>query len=357
MRRFLIILLILPLFTAPCHAENDLITEVTEAIPEAEKEVRGMIRDDGTYDAAGVLSRLWDRFLETIRTEIRNELSIGAGMVAIGLAVSLAASFTGRSGVSTYLNTVGVCAVSALLLGGMDSLVSSTTDTLYRLSDYSRAAIPAIFTAAAAGGAAVSAPVKYAAVCVALDLLMALSNRIVIPLVYSYLALSVSGGLFDNSILRCCKSVVKWCITKSMTALTLGFTAFIGVSGVITGSADALAVKTARTVISSALPVIGGLISDAASTVLSAAAIIKNSAGTIAMLAVGTMCVEPFARLLVRSLIFKAGAAICDSTPGLRVSAVIADIATAVNFLMGLVGSTSIILFISLTSAIRTVNV
>ena len=357
MRRLLIVLLLLPLFIVPCSAEGDILSEVTEAIPETAREVRGLIRDDGSYDAKGAALRLWERFLQSVRAEIRSELGIGTGMVAIGLSVSLAAVFTEKSAVTSYLNAAGVCAVSALLLGGMDSLVSSTADTLYMLSDYSHAAIPAIFTAAAASGAAVSAPVKYAAVSVALDLLMKLANNIILPLVYSYLALSVSGGLFDNSILRCGKRAVKWCIVTSMTVLTLAFTTFISVSGAITGSADALAVKTARTVISTTLPVVGGLISDAASTVLSGAALIKNTAGTIALAAVCAMCAEPFARLLVRSLIFKAGAAICGMMPGIKLSAVIEDVGTAVNFLMGLVGCTSIILFVSLSSAIRTVNV
>ncbi len=64
-----------------------------------------------------------------------------------------------------------------------------------------------------------------------------------------------------------------------MTGMTISFTAYIGMTGVITSSTDAAAVKTVRTVISTVLPVVGGMISDASGSVLAAAGVIRSCAG------------------------------------------------------------------------------
>ena len=149
---------------------------------------------------------------------------------------------------------------------------------------------------------------------------------------------------------------VKWLCTILLAALTIVFSAYINITGAITVSADALAVKTARLVISNSLPVVGGMISDAASTVLSAAGMIKSSAGALSLVAVCALCVGPFVSLSVKLFIFKIASSACDMVPGSRISGFINDIGTALSLLLGLLGSVSIILFISFMSAIKVVT-
>ena len=49
-------------------------------------------------------------------------------------------------------------------------------------------------------------------------------------------------------------------------------------------------------------------------------------------------------------------AAVCEMVPGSRLTGFISDLATAMNLLLGLLGTVSIILFISFMSAIRVVS-
>ena len=43
---------------------------------------------------------------------------------------------------------------------------------------------------------------SYAAVSFALDVLMSLSQRMILPLIHAYLALTLSGALFPNAMLK-----------------------------------------------------------------------------------------------------------------------------------------------------------
>lgn len=363
MKKLLAILLIIPFFSATCYAEElydsaaeDLgVYAVEEGLSQEEREISGELELSGDYDTGGALSRLWKSLLEKISTEIKAELKSVFAVAAISVFCAVGMSVCAEKGMGEYISMAACVAVSAVLAGSMDGIVSSATSALNRLSDYSKAAMPAVFSAAAACGAVVSSPAKYAAVCLALDVLMSVAQKLIIPLIYCFIAISITGSISPNSLLSTAGRVVKWTATTVMTGLTIAFSAYIGLTGLITGSTDATAVKTAKTVISSSLPVVGGIISDAAAVVLSAASIIKNSAGVFCLVAVCALCAGPFAMLSVKVFLFKISAAVADMIPGGRLSALLNDIGTAMSMLLGLVGCCGIMLFISFMAAIKVV--
>lgn len=363
MKKLLVALLIVPLLTVSAGAEpvyEDVLTgvgAVEEALPQTEREISGELSLDGSYDTAGALKRLWQHTADTAVQKLREELSYSVGLIAIALVCAAASALCGEKGVGEYISIAGCCAAALLLAGSLDSVIADAVSAINRLSDYSKAAMPAVFTAAAACGAVVSSSAKYAAVCLAMDVIMSAAQRLIIPLVYAYIAISVSGSIFQNPILRTAARISKWCATTAMTALTLAFSAYISITSLISGSADAVAVKTAKTVISNSLPVVGGIISDAASVVLSAASVIKNSAGAFSLVAVCALCAAPFAALSVKMLLFKATAAAADMVEGGRLSGLISDMGTALGMLLGLVGCCGIMLFISIMSGIKVVTI
>lgn len=331
--------------------------DAEKLLPNSAREISGGISDNGEYDAQGALARLWNSVVDNIRLELKNSISDVLGLVAVAVCSALTASFAKDDMIRDYISIAGVCASAAMLIGGVDGLVEQTSGALLQMSDYARAALPAVFTAAGVCGALVSASARCAAVCLAVDVLMKMAQSIVIPLVYAFLALSLSNGIFDNPVLKACQRFTKWLATTFMTGFTIVFSGYIGLTGIVTSGVDAVAARTARTVISTALPVVGGIISDAASTVLSAAGIIKNSAGALSLVAVASLCVVPFAALSVKLLLFRAAACACDMVPNAKLSAFVNDVGTALGILLGLVGCCAIMLFISFTTAIRMVSV
>ncbi len=361
----ILILCFAPLFICHASAEELAVTaadmtgvrEAESLVPDDARDISGTIAPDGTYDAPGALERLWRRVANDAVKELRTNVQNAAAIVAVAMCSALAGSLTKDAAIRDYISIASVCAAASLLVGGVDSLVSQTSAALARMSDYSRAALPAVFTAAAACGAVVSASARYAAVCVAIDILMSAAQRVVIPLTYAFLALSLSEGIFDNALVKTCQRFSKWAATTFMTVFTILFSGYIGLTGIVTSSVDAVAARTARTVISTALPVVGGIISDAASTVLSAAQMIRNSSGAFSLVAVAAMCASPFVTLSIKILLFRAAAAACDMVPNTRLSAFVGDVGTALSMLLGLVGCCAIMLFISFTAAIKVVTV
>ncbi len=364
-RCLLFAFLFLPVLMSSAFADDttDSVARLTgienaqSVLPDETKEISGSLNADGRYDAQGALARLFDKCLLELRREVKENISDVLGLVAIAVCSALTGSFAKDPAIRDYISIAAVCAAAGTLIGGLDGLVEQTSIALTQMSDYSRAALPAVFTAAGVCGALVSASARCAAVCIAIDILMSAAQGFVIPLVYAYLALALSGAIFDNPVLKSCQRFSKWLATTFMTGFTIVFSGYIGLTGIVTSGVDAVAARTARTVISTALPVVGGIISDAAATLLSAAGIIKNSAGALSLVAVAALCAAPFAALSAKLLLFRAAACACDMVPNVKLSAFINDVGTALGILLGLVGCCAIMLFISFTTAIRMVSV
>ncbi len=366
MKKVLLFFLLCPIFFTACRgeegdiyaaAETSQVRGVESALPPEDREISGELSLDGSYDSDGALKRLWDRLVTELSQRLKEELGGGAALVATALFCSLAGAVAVGKNIPEYINIAGCSALAFSMAGSLDSVIAQASGAIAQLSDYSRAALPAVFTAAAACGAVGSAAARYGAVCIAMDVIIASAQNLIIPLIYAFIAISVSASIFDNPLLHSAARFTKWCATGLMTLMTLAFTAYIGISGVIAGSTDAAAVKTARTVISNALPVVGGIISDSASVLLSAASVIKNSAGVFGLIAVCAMCAGPFALLSVKMLVYKAAAAAADMLPGGKISFLINSVGTAFGMLLGLLGCCGIMLFISFMSAIKVVAV
>lgn len=364
MRKLLLLLLLLPLFAEPAPSGEpggealpvEGFEQVEQALNEEERAVSGELRLDGSYDSRGAVSRLWTRVVDSFRESLSAELGFAVSLLAVGFLCSLCSAFCPNPRLSETMELAACCTASLLLAGSVDSVIVHATETLERLTLYAQAALPAFFTAVAACGATVSASVKYAAVCFAMNVFISLSQKLILPVIYAFLAVSVTNSIFDNAMLKTAIRVTKWCAVTAMTLLTSLFCVYISLSGVISGSADALAVKTTRTVIATALPVVGGILSDSAGAILSAAGLIKNSAGVFCLVAVCALCAGSFALLAVKMLLFKASAAVSELVGSGRYSQLLGNMGTAFGMLLGLVGCYGTMLFFSIMSGIKMVN-
>ena len=360
-----LVLLLLLLSISPCKTSEEIgietaqatgVYELEEELGEEERGISGELVLDGSYDAQGALSRLWKRILDTARDQLHQELRFALSILAVAFLSSAASVvIPGQKG-AEYLEIAACCTVALLLAGSVDSIVGQAGETLNHLRDYAKISMPAFFGTVAACGAAASASVKFASASLATELFMELTQRFILPVIYAYLALSVSSSVFDNAILQTAIRCAKWGAVTAMTALTTGLCAYITLSGVISGSADAAAVKTTKTLIATMLPVVGGILSDSASAMLAAAGLIKNSAGVFCLIAVCAICAGSFAVLSIKMLVLKGTAAMSDLAGSGRLSKLLNHVGSVFGMLLGLIGCYGMMLFLTIMSGIRMVN-
>jgi stage III sporulation protein AE len=139
------------------------------------------------------------------------------------------------------------------------------------------------------------------------------------------------------------KSTISWFLKTILTV----YTTYMGITGAVSGTTDAAALKATKVTISSVIPVVGGILSDASEAVLVSAGLLKNAAGIYGILALLAIFISPFVKIGVHYLILKLAAAVCSIFGSKEITGLIEDFSTAMGLLLAMTGAICLLLLIS----------
>ena len=294
-----------------------------------EKGAELMPEDTGSF-AAGLMELLRDAVLG-LRPDLKEASKVSLGVIAAVMMVSLLQSFSGS--VKTVANLVGATAIAAGLLLSANSLIRLGSQTVTEISEYGKLLLPVMTAAMAAQ--------------VFDSVLSSLISRMLGPMVYLFLALSAANGAIGENILGKLRDLVKNVVSWSLKTILTVFTTYMTVTGVVSGTTDAAALKATKVTISSVVPVVGGILSDASEAVLVSAGLMKNAAGIYGILAVLAVFLSPFLKIGVHYLILKLTAAVCGIFGEKGLTELIGAFSTAMGLLLAMTGSECLLLLIS----------
>lgn len=292
--------------------------------------------------------------LETMDPQLMDAIGICTRLIAITLLVTLVKNMHGVSGTAAEL--VGVLAAAATIFGTSDSLIRLGAETVTQISDYGKLLIPVMTAALAAQGGVTSSTALYAGTTMLDAVLGSLISAWIVPLLYLYLALSIAHSAVGENVLKKMADLVKWLATWILKIVLYVFTGYIGMTGVISGTTDAMAMKAAKLTISGAVPVVGGILSDASEAILVSAGIMKNAAGVYGLLAILAIFVAPFLKIGIHYMMLKLTAAITGVFGSKRMTELIGSISTAMGLLLGMTGAVCLMLMISTVCFMRGVG-
>lgn len=254
------------------------------------------------------------------------------------------------------VSAVGALGICAACLGRMQSMISLASETVTRLSDYSACLLPVMASAMAMSGGTVSAGTLYAGTALFSGLLSRLIARLLLPGVSVYLVVAAAEAALADSLLSELREFVGWLISKSLRVVLFVFTGYLTVTGVISGSADAAAVRATKAAVSGMVPVVGSILSDASETLLASASALKSSMGVFGMLAVLAICLTPFLKIGAQYLLLKGTAAVSGTIGMPQQVKLVKHAATAMGYLLAMTGACALMLLISVVCFLKVVG-
>lgn len=281
----------------------------------------------------------------TLQPEIAAGCGVCLCVIAVMMLTSLMAGFPGMTKNVTEL--AGSVAVACLLLGSANTLIHDAADTVTELSEYGKLLLPVMTAAMAAQGGVTSSAAIYTGTAIFDAVLCSLISRILVPMIYIFLALAIASSAIGEDLLKKLRDFLKWLVSWCLKTVLYVFTGYITVTGVVSGSADQTALKATKLAISGAVPVVGGILSDASEAVLVSAGAIKSAAGVYGLLAIAAIAIGPFLRIGVQYLLLKLTAAVCGVFGNKQTTELVSDFASAMGLLLAMTGAVCLILLIS----------
>ena len=208
------------------------------------------------------------------------------------------------------------------------------------------AMVGAVLAVGASGGTT-TASALYMGTAMFDSLLTGLLAGLLGPLMYLFLSLSLASAAIGNKLLGRLRDFFKNLITWSLKLVLSLFTGYMAITGVISGTADAAAVKVTKMAISGAVPVVGGMLSNATETVLAGAAAVRSTAGVLGLLAILAITAAPFLKLGAQYLLLKLTAALCGVVGSENHTALTENFAQAMGLLLATTGTCCLIQLIS----------
>ena len=342
------LLLLLTLLAVPATAA-EVPDELWKALPQGTEELlkdtdlsSGSAVSDGI---SGILERVKGQAQDVLRQRLR-------GAVCILLVVLLCGAVDGFShaaGGSAGLNILPMAA------GSLESLIGMGSSTIESLTGFSKVLLPVLAAATALSGAVNTATIQQVTTVFFADVLLQLIEKLLLPLVYLYIgALTAAACLPDGRLGGIAESIKKG-VTWALCGLLMIFTIYLSIVHIISGTADATAVKLAKATVSGVVPVVGSIISEAAETVLAGAGVLRGTIGVFGTLAVLGACAWPFLNLGIQYLLYKITAFLAGTIGSPELCKLIDGLGGAFGLVLGMTGTCALLLLISILSSVSAV--
>lgn len=346
MRRWVLAIILLCLLIPSARAADyeppPLQGEAADYLPEQQSNI-----------LSGFLE-LMGKAINAVIPESRKALGRCAGVLAISILCSL---LPAKEAVhSLAIKTAGALSISLLLLQPANLLISEAVDSISQMAEHSKLLLPVMTGALAASGGSGKAAAAYMGTAFFNSILFGAIEKVLIPFVYMQLALAVAAGVSDAPLLKKLQELTKTWVSWGLKALLGLFSAYMAVTGAISGSADALALKAAKLTISGAVPVAGGMLADAAETILVSAAALRSAAGLGGLFAVLAITAGPFLRSGIQYCLIKLTGTLCAISAGSGHHTLVDGIGQAFGITLGLMGTAAMLQLISIACFMKGVS-
>jgi stage III sporulation protein AE len=346
MKRLIVILFLLPFLLQP-------VTATTFEAPEVPDSGKEWMPYEAESFADGIISIFRDAI-----DAYQPALAASAGdllrVVGIVILLSCVKSLPGTPDHITQV--VGVLAISILFMGSSGTLIRLAADTVGELSEYAKLLFPVLTAAFAAQGGITSSAALYTGTMAFVTLLGGLATAVIVPLAYIFLCLCILSAAIEQAMVNKIKDLIKWLITWALKLTLYIFTGYMSITGVVSGSTDAAALKATKIAISGMVPVVGGIMSDTSEAVLVGARVMKNTVGIYGMYAILAVWIGPFLEIGIQYLLLKAGYGICSVFPVKKVTGLLKDFSGAMGLLLALTGTLCLMLMVGIVCFMKGVN-
>lgn len=353
-------------FCGNVHADFDLQRSTEEIIntedlkKSAPNDAVDMIGEKDAFDAnirdgtKNIFKSAVKKLTPTWRTALKQAVSL----FAVAFLCGTIAPFIKQNN-DCALSAVGVCGVAAIMAVSVtqtQSCVELCLDTVNSIGSFSSALLPTIASASVLSGHTVTGSMLSGVALTVTTVFIQLIKGIFAPVIYIYIAVTVANSVLDNGLMGSVASFIKGLTTGALKLGLIIYTTYSGISGAISAASDSSCIKTAKFAISGAIPVLGSAVSDATDSIMSGAAVIKNTVGVFGLLIILAICCVPFLKIAIYYLLYKICAAVSSIVTVKPICKALNGISDGFGMAMGILGTSSVLMFISIVLSILLVK-
>lgn len=243
---------------------------------------------------------------------------------------------------------VGVCVLS---FGGLIGFLKESTALFETVKNFIWGLTPIITGITISTGRPLTAASHHLLLTLSSGLMAQICTQILIPLVYFTLGLDVCGIFYRDGIGKV-NYGVRSAATKILMILTGIFVGIMTIQTVLTGAKDGLTLRAGKMLAGNFIPVIGGALSDATSTVFTSLKLVKTTVGIGAIVSISLTFLPVLIKSIMWVLCFWCAGICADFLGSSAISKIFTDIMNTVKFMISIIFFFFILTIVSFTIAV-----
>lgn len=314
-----------------------------------EEIVQDIINGRFSPDSSGLINRIAALFLGELKGAFALIGSIAALILISAVINNLQQSF-GKKGVADAAGFAVFVYVATVAATAFEKAGSYVTATLTDISVFVHSIIPAMATLCLSGGEVVSASLAHPVIFFICSALSTIIKNVITPLVLlravatMLCAITRNSGL--NEFAELFSKLHKTLLSFSMSI----FAGILGISSFAAASFDNLAARGVKFAISASVPVVGGSLSEAMSSVAGSAMMLKNAVGLAGVIMLFAIFALPLLKLSALSLAFRLTAAFTAPVAEKRITDIIRKLGDCIDMLFSSIACMGTIMMIAIAS-------
>lgn len=304
-------------------------------------------------------SKIYQKILNILGTEVQLGLKTLVSILAIIVIHSILKAISDsleNDNISKLIYYVQYIAIVTIIMSNFSDIINLVKETTTNLVGFMNALIPILVSLMLYTGSITTTTILEPIILFMINFIGNLIQDILIPIILIITAISIISKISDKVQIE---KIAKFLKSSAIWFLGLVLTIFVGIvslEGTLASSIDGITAKTAKTIVSSAIPVVGKILGDVVDSVLGCGVILKNAVGFFGVVVIIGICILPILKLAVLSISYKLVASVSEVIADSKIVKLLEQMADIFKILLGILVTVSFMVIIGTTLLIKMSN-
>lgn len=246
---------------------------------------------------------------------MKGAITMIAGIIVVVIIHSILKTISenlGNESIAKIAYYIQYILIITLVMKNFSDIITGIKTSIQNLSAFTNTLIPLLSTLMITTGNIVTSRMIEPMLLFLITFISNLIVNVIIPIILVATALGIISKISDEvQVDKLSKFFKKGSVWVLTTVLGL-FMTLTTLEGGVTSGLDGVTLKAGKSIVSNAIPVVGGILGDAIDTVLGYSNIIKNAVGIVGIIVVMCICIQPILNLAALTITYYLGAALCQ---------------------------------------------
>lgn len=309
----------------------------------------------GKVDNSSIYKKILSLLGTEVQTGIKSLISILAIIIIHSILKSISESLE-NDNISKLIYYVQYIAIVTIIMSNFSDIINLVKETSINLIGFMNTLIPVLISLILYTGSIATSSILETIILFMVNFIGNIIQDILIPIILIIASISIISKISDKVQIE---KISKFLKSSTIWFLGIILTIFVGIvslEGTLSSSVDGITAKTAKTIVSTAVPVVGKILGDVVDSVLGCGVILKNAVGFLGVIIIIGICILPILKLSVLTISYKLVASISEVIADKKIVNLLDEISDIFKILLAILVSISFMVIIGTTLLVKMSN-